>query len=149
MITRIQRFFDTFFDTLFDIITRPSASSQIVRFALTFLDIWQANVSLYQTTWIQVLIDGTQISTGVWVAFLCILAVLAFISMFIYRALWLAAIVLAANTALYLVFFFSGVFSNMPRSSAGFSLFVILISFSAFLRVFLEWLKERTIRKRI
>lgn len=144
-----SRWIDKLFRQLFILITQQNASSEIIRFAITFLDVWQAVIILNHNYWIPNLVD-TAIPFYYYTWYTCILAVLAILAFFWHRALWLSLIVLGINWLTYMFLTFAGLnFSDTPKVSVGFSAFVMFVSISAFWRVLLIILRDRAIRKRI
>lgn len=144
----IQRETDKLIKSLYHMLTEQNASSEVVRCAITFLDIWQAIIILNHNYWIPQLID---ITTPIYyyTIFSCILATLAVLALIFHRMLWLSILVLGLNTLLYMGLAFAGLsYYDPPRASVGFSFFVMLISISAFWRVMLLFVRNRAIRKR-
>lgn len=140
---RIQANFDKFIALLFQFITADRSHAYITRFALTFLDTWQAIIILNHNYWIPQLVD---ITTPIYIysIFSVMLAICAVIALVFSNMLWFSAIVLAINWFLYMFLGIAGLwYSNPPRASSGFSFFVMFISLAAFWRVFLLLVRDR------
>lgn len=146
---RLQTYTDKFFKDLFANITEQHSHAHIVRFAITFLDIWQAVIIVDHNYWIPQLVDNASVPLHVYIWYACILAILAIIAFIMPDMLWISGLVLALNFITYLFLGIAGIwYSDPPKASSGFSLFVMLISISAFWRIILLILRDRAIRKR-
>lgn len=144
LITKI----DQTFKNLFELLTESQSHAQIVRFAITFLDIWQAIILLNHNYWIPQLVD---IATPLYYyeIYSVILAILAILSLIFSEFVWLGLFVLALNSITYMFLAIASVwYFDPPRASVGFSVFVMLISISAFWRIFLSIIRNRVTHKR-
>lgn len=136
------------FHLLYQLLVGPNAHSHIVRFAITFLDLWQAIIILNRNYWIPSLV-AAEIPIFYYTIYACVLAALAIAAMLFYKEYWLSALVFGLNTIMYLLLGIAGLwYSDPPRASLGFSFFVMLIALSAFWRKLLLMLREGAIRKR-
>lgn len=147
-IQSMQKSFDHLLHGLFFMLTEQNANSHIVRFAITFLDIWQAVIILNHNYWIPELIN---ITTPIYIysIFAVCLAILASVAMLFHRVLWLSAVVFLINTIMYMCIMIAAIwYYNPPRASFGFAAFVMLISVSAFWRKMLLIIRNRVITKR-
>lgn len=147
-ITWLQLRIDNTVQELFVILTEDHSDATITRFAITFLDIWQAIIILNHNYWIPALVDislPVQIYTG-WA---CVLAILAIIALVRSDILWLSILVLTANWLMYMILGIASLwYSDPPRASAGFSFFVMFVSIAAFWRRMLHIQRDRAIHKR-
>ena len=144
--SRMRTLFDVFIERLFKFLTMDRSHAYITRFAITFLDIWQAIIIVNHNYWIPQLLD---ISPPViaYTIFAIILAVFAILALIFSQVLWLSVLVLAVNCMLYLLLGIAALwYYDPPRASFGFSFFVMFISLAAFWRVFLLQLRDRAIR---
>lgn len=133
---------------LFLLMTEEHAYAHVTRFAITFLDIWQAIIILNHNYWIPQLVD-TGAPVYYYTIFSVVLSIFAIVALLIPRILWFSAFVLVVNALFYLLLGIAGLwYSNPPRASSGFSLFVTLICISAFWRIMLLIIRDRVIRKR-
>lgn len=147
-ITWIQSRTDATVQELFNILTEDRSDATITRFAITFLDIWQAIIILNHNYWIPQLVDIT-LPIQLYTAWACVLALLAVIALVRSDILWLSILVLTANWIMYMILGIASLwYSDPPRASAGFSLFVMFISIAAFWRIMLHLQRDRAIRKR-
>jgi hypothetical protein len=136
------------FKKLFYLLTQQNASSEIVRCAITFLDIWQAVILFNHNYWIPELVNVTA-PVYYYTLFICIIAILAVLALILHKQLWLSLIVLGVNFITYAFLALAGISSGSPpKASVGFSIFVMLISISAFWRILLLMIRDRVIRKR-
>lgn len=129
---------------MFDIMTKQQEKAYITRFAVTFLSVWQVIILVGHNYWIPQLVD---ISTPIYyyIVFISILAAISVFSLILYDSLLLALFVLGVNSFTYLVLGLEGLWESPPRASSGFSIFVMLISIAGFWRIYLLYLRDRTI----
>lgn len=144
----IQTELDKAVQNLLLLLTGDSSDALITRFAITFLDIWQAIIIVNHNYWIPQLVAIT-LPVQVYTVFACGLAGLALIAIARTKALLLSAIVLGINWVMYMLLGISSLwYFDPPRASAGFSFFVMFISMAAFQRIILHMQRDRSIRKR-
>ncbi len=139
---------DATMQALFAVINEEHSTATIARFAITFLDVWQAIIILNHNYWIPSLID-ISIPIQVYTIYACVLAIIAIIALVRPDVALLSVFVFMVNWLMYMILGISGLWYNdPPRASAGFSFFVMFISISAFWRQMLYVQRDRSIRKR-
>lgn len=126
----------------YHVLTDQYTSARIIRFALTFLAFWQAFILHNHNTWIPDLVNTTSIPLNTYTTYFVVLSVVSLIALFD-QYLWLSAIVLFVNVLQYLYLAIAAGLSDTPKASLGFSVFVMLISVSSFMRVILMITRNR------
>jgi hypothetical protein len=129
---------------LFDLMTKQQPQAYITRFAITFLDVWQAIIILNHNYWIPQLVDITT-PLYIYMIFSVILASFAVISLVFHRVLCLTAVMLTVNFLMYTLLGIAGLWYDPPRASSGFSFFVSLVSIAAFWKILLLIQRDRAI----
>lgn len=136
-----RRFSNTFYQTLFELITRKHLSAFVTRFALAFLNVWQAFVMYNHNYWIPQLV-APDTNIRYFVIYSIALAVLSVFTVF-HPSLWIAALVLAINSTQYLYLSVAALFfSDPPRASAGLTLFVAIVCVAGFWRVIISLITQ-------
>jgi hypothetical protein len=148
MFIELREAVDRMFHTLFRTLTEHEANAHIVRFAITFLDLWQAIIILNRNYWIPDLV-APEVPLFYYTIYAVFLAVSAMAALILHTEYWLSAIVFGLNVLTYLFIGISALwYSDPPKASLGFSFFVMLIALSAFWRKILLMIRKRSIRKR-